>query len=522
MFNLSNYLKYIYSVLLLNIIYHTSYYSCVLGMSLPDLITRVDFNCLGLSNLYWLWTNTYYLYTLFLLSLFLVLSNYHAISTSVIVYMLLFYVLFMLLEAAYNLNMIIYLTPIDNLLTLYNLLLNNSINKIHPLLIYAVLVFTISHYFRLSNLTLYSYRSSTRFINSASLIKLSLLLGGWWAYQEGSWGGWWNWDPSEMFGLLIFSTTLMLVHSSPYLNIKNHQYVKVSAITLIVYYSFLQLNFSLISHNFGIRQGDIVDFRVLYFALLVYLLYWSKVKLTNLTRAYTWFNITPITVYSLIVASTLYIILYSSTLDLWSTLIWNITRVDIYNTSGLLSYVNLLLLTLLALHYTKYSFSLILLLALNYFHVPALLYMLIYILIRMNFRSMHAYSHQLLLILLTTLLYYSSISLVTFDVIPKLLSSFNSSLNTPLVIDVISIFNNSTINKQSATCSLVSNTADVKLFSLINSAYSSLQQYIINIYDITISSNSIDKFNMIVVSSIAVYGFITYAGERPSLMIIRH
>jgi cytochrome c biogenesis factor len=26
-----------------------------------------------------------------------------------------------------------------------------------------------------------------------SILLLGLILGGWWAYQEGSWGGWWNW-----------------------------------------------------------------------------------------------------------------------------------------------------------------------------------------------------------------------------------------------------------------------------------------------------------------------------------------
>ena len=34
-------------------------------------------------------------------------------------------------------------------------------------------------------------------------------MGGLWAYQEGSWGGWWDWDISEVFGLfiyLVFST----------------------------------------------------------------------------------------------------------------------------------------------------------------------------------------------------------------------------------------------------------------------------------------------------------------------------
>ena len=38
---------------------------------------------------------------------------------------------------------------------------------------------------------------------------------------------------------------------------------------LLLFYAFLQFNFSLISHNFGIRQGDLVDFRVFYLLVSV-------------------------------------------------------------------------------------------------------------------------------------------------------------------------------------------------------------------------------------------------------------
>ena len=522
MFNLNNYLKYIYSILLLNIIYYTTYSSCVFGVSLPDLVTRVDFNCLGLSNLYWLWTNTYYLYTFFLLALLLILTTAHTINVSMLIYLLLLYVLFMLFEAAYNFNMIIYLTPMDNLLTLYNLLLNNSINKIHPLLIYTVLVFIISYYFKSGSSTTYSYQSLTRFISFASLIKFSLFLGGWWAYQEGSWGGWWNWDPSEMFGLLIFYGVLILIHNSTDLNVKNYQYAKINAIILVVYYSFLQLNFSLVSHNFGIRQGDIVDFRVLYFTLLIYLIYLGGRTLTNFTSAYSSRQLVFTTVYSFTIAITLYAILYFSTMDLWSTLIWNVTRIDIYNASSLLAYANSLLLILLVLHYVKYNLHLILVLVISYFYGHILLFALIYLLVHVNYRNIHSYFHQALLVLLIILLHYSSASLVLSDSISTPLSSWNLSLNTPLVIDIIAITSCNTTANQAATSSLLANTPDTKLFSLINCTYSSLQQYIVSVYDITILSNSIDTFNVIAFCAIVVYWLITYFAKKSLLMIIRY
>jgi cytochrome c biogenesis factor len=45
------------------------------------------------------------------------------------------------------------------------------------------------------------------------LIIITLFMGSWWALQEGSWGGWWNWDPSEVFGLLFLLAYLYLIHN---------------------------------------------------------------------------------------------------------------------------------------------------------------------------------------------------------------------------------------------------------------------------------------------------------------------
>jgi cytochrome c biogenesis factor len=80
-------------------------------------------------------------------------------------------------------------------------------------------------------------------------------LGSWWALQEGTWGGWWNWDSSETFGLFFFLLPFFFYHNKSYLNFhqKNLNIFKKSTTLLLFSYFFIQLNFDLVSHNFGIK-----------------------------------------------------------------------------------------------------------------------------------------------------------------------------------------------------------------------------------------------------------------------------
>jgi len=83
----------------------------------------------------------------------------------------------------------------------------------------------------------------------------ALFLGSWWAFQEGTWGGWWNWDPSEVLGLIVFVTSLVGLHhfiSNPQLLVLITK-LKLGVSVLILAYFFTQLNFDLVSHNFGNR-----------------------------------------------------------------------------------------------------------------------------------------------------------------------------------------------------------------------------------------------------------------------------
>jgi hypothetical protein len=111
---------------------------------------------------------------------------------------------------------------------------------------------------------------------------LSLVLGSWWALQEGSWGGWWNWDPSEVFGLIIFSYLLFSRHF--FLNNLNIYFFTLNSflylLIVLILYFFLQLNFNLISHNFGINLTQslflLVNFFFFYIFIFVFFFFLIK------------------------------------------------------------------------------------------------------------------------------------------------------------------------------------------------------------------------------------------------------
>ena len=154
------------------------------------------------------------------------------------------------------------LTSITTLVPSVNLLLTNALNKYHPFIFYSSLFLLITW---IINSTFYLYQKKryaetaftnerTWFVVTITLLNFSALyFGSWWALQEGTWGGWWNWDSSELFGLLPTFTVLRFVHAK--LDLSKLSYTvltaQVSLASLFLMYAVIQLNFELISHNFG-------------------------------------------------------------------------------------------------------------------------------------------------------------------------------------------------------------------------------------------------------------------------------
>ncbi len=168
-------------------------------------------------------------------------------------------------------------------ITSTNLLLTNNLNKYHPLIFYisVILLFNLllhlsvtffhNSVFNLSRISIYTYFS---IYNITSVNLCALFLGSWWALQEGTWGGWWNWDPSEVLGLLFTLTGLLYIHSNPhyFTYILNIYRVGSTIILIMISYLFIQLNFDLVSHNFGSKFFFFFNNNLFFLELLLTLL----------------------------------------------------------------------------------------------------------------------------------------------------------------------------------------------------------------------------------------------------------
>lgn len=242
---------------------------------LTDLVTRIFSDDFYLNLYYFTWTNLWYLgaFIPVIFGLKLIYRNYTP-SILIIFYSLTLNSSFICIYEYFYLNLS--LPDASLLYPMFNTLLLNSLNKYHPFLLYfsltifllilisppAINLYALSfpkwNFFRKSFLTLLR---SLVYVNLVALV-----LGSWWAFQEGSWGGWWNWDISEIFGLYILILILMFVHlPTMALNAtRNLGQLTLAGLTLFIFYFFMQLNFNLLSHNFGLRSTYFfIDFNYL-------------------------------------------------------------------------------------------------------------------------------------------------------------------------------------------------------------------------------------------------------------------
>jgi len=165
----------------------------------------------------------------------------------------------------------------------FNLLLTNTLNKIHPfifytstILLFGTLYLTLIEQTISRKLYTYSWLSARVHRSSSlmlTLIFIALWLGSWWAFQEGTWGGWWNWDASEVFGLVFFLIPLYHVHKLTSLNqVLSIYYEQVLfLLTTLILYFFIQLNFDLVSHNFGVKFFFFFNNKLFFIVMLIFL-----------------------------------------------------------------------------------------------------------------------------------------------------------------------------------------------------------------------------------------------------------
>ena len=230
-----------------------------------DLTSRFFLNDFFMNSYYVLWTNFTYIPLLFTGLLFLYSYNYLKTLPHFVWLLTLFYFETSII-IYYDLNLHPHLGELAG--THFNGLLLNSINKFHPALFYVTLLLSTHSLYPFTQSRPYSYSKNhvCKVLHRTvcywlPMIVWTLFLGSWWALQEGSWGGWWNWDPSEVFGLLVMVLYLLMLHregsTRSYIANCNtyHLYVMIVLLT----YLFIQLNFDLVSHNFGTRVDQFID-----------------------------------------------------------------------------------------------------------------------------------------------------------------------------------------------------------------------------------------------------------------------
>lgn len=239
--------------------------------NLYDILTHVYLNDFYLNNYYFLWTQFFLLPTLLIyiiyyyLTLFMKIKNlYNICFISIILFLMSWWIFEYYITNNYN--YIIINNPYS-----YNNLLYNPLNKYHPIMffisyIYVYSILTYINFFQnnrnmyyLNYTVLVLYKTATIKLNFYWLLMLiSLYFGSWWAIQEGSWGGWWNWDSSEVFGLLILTFFLVLIHlyypQITYTYVVTLCYIWSTLIFFI--YTVLQMSYTLVSHNFGLSILD--------------------------------------------------------------------------------------------------------------------------------------------------------------------------------------------------------------------------------------------------------------------------
>lgn len=251
--------------------------------SVADCLTRINPNDALLGTYYFWWTSLTYLPALFFLLSFCALVRTFSFRPASIGLVLAAVLCFYCVE-------LLDFLPLNhsNLTYSYNLyginqLLSNTMNRYHPLMLYLSFISFGSLLILLLRTSpssslhgpvqvakhLYTFGWCVVVLNL-----VALWMGSWWALQEGTWGGWWNWDSSEMLGLTVTLALLSILHT--HLPASNYASLRLKAVLLLAAvaesYFFLQLNFELVSHNFGSKFFFFFNNNLFFIEVLVFML----------------------------------------------------------------------------------------------------------------------------------------------------------------------------------------------------------------------------------------------------------
>ena len=394
-----------------------------------------------------------------------------------------------------------------------NTLLTNVLNRYHPLVFYASVFYLFSYLVRISVLNnlrkRISYHESTLvaleqvcwwgiFVNLTAL-----WMGSWWALQEGTWGGWWNWDSSEVFGLLVTISLLSLTHTS--LTLNSITFTKFKSFKLaslfVTSYFFIQLNFELVSHNFGSKFFFFFNNNLFFIEalllLLLLVLFWYRLSNMLFTRSLSYRDISiskhpyhmPSLLTRLVVPLILVLWVLLSYKPLLNYFLWNFAQLNLFNSDVSLQQLNFVLMIVGFVWLSASSNNLIFLLLASLLYVSN--WVITTLLSFKLYKSLLS-SHILLIVILVT-------NLLIFDLviyrwaISTDWSPFNLSVgrvfpsHDPITLDntAVDICQTTTSysfdNGVSWNISTLTNTPSLNFFSLLSS-----NDLFYNLYDLAV------------------------------------
>jgi len=362
-------------LLFLSLVWFLSYSNHTLNVW--DLYSRTLGNEFYINLYYFLWTSFWYipLFIGLIVIWQLTSRNYlkHTVLT-LLIFLILYNVIFDIqLYWLFNTNP--YIIPLKS--EHYNNLLLNSINKYHPGLLYWSSLLIMSYCFVIHLLypglywVFYFQQSEIKllrnFIWAGLTLLITLALGGWWALQEGSWGGWWNWDPSEVFGLIILMFFILSFHKNRNKQNFSKQWVEYLSIFLIILqvYFFTQLNFDLVSHNFGTKIDNFIDNTNLYTLIIVISYYYSLKLLSNIKNLYLYtltknlpkllHKFSLLKLYTLVIILIFTYELVYSLIPLVNDFLWKLFNVNLVNYVLIFEKYSLQLVFLSIIYFWKYN-----------------------------------------------------------------------------------------------------------------------------------------------------------------------
>lgn len=345
------------------------YYTFMSFVPLPDFLTRATINDSCIATYYFFWTNLTYL-PMFFFTLVVILFLQHLLNVPNYCYTWLAVPIFVLYLT--ELSDYLALNLVD-LISLYNTtgvntLLTNTLNRYHPCIFYLGsigFILSSSYYIGFKapskQFSESAITDSYFFLNKITLKTgfVALWLGSWWAIQEGTWGGWWNWDASETFGLLVPLFLLPSFHTRFSLNkIQQLNFKKyLFLLSFLFSYFFIQLNFDLTSHNFGARFffffnnnlfflevvgliAFMLPFHAIYLNYLVSLLKWRNLHY----KVFSYKKYPTVRIYSTILLAFWVIISYQPLMNYFT---WNFIEINLINVVPSLSGINFLLILVL-------------------------------------------------------------------------------------------------------------------------------------------------------------------------------